>query len=93
VRTVDAGGGRWRGFGVPEPSTLTAAEFRMLPMLSTRLSFAEIGAELFLSPDTAKANAVSITPWPGRARHGHADARRQALAARIPIDRDVEASC
>jgi LuxR family maltose regulon positive regulatory protein len=29
-------------------------------LLSTHLSFAEIGAELFLSPNTAKTHAVSI---------------------------------
>ena len=41
-------------------SSLTAAELRLLPLLSTHLSFAEIGAELFLSPNTAKTHAVSI---------------------------------
>ena len=39
-----------RGSSVPGASALTAAELRLLPLLSTHLSFAEIGAELFLSP-------------------------------------------
>jgi len=39
---------------------LTAAELRLLPLLSTHLSFAEIAAELFVSPNTAKTHAVSI---------------------------------
>ena len=49
-----------RGSRVPGSSTLTAAELRLLPLLSTHLSFAEIGAELFVSPNTAKTHAVSI---------------------------------
>jgi LuxR family maltose regulon positive regulatory protein len=51
---------RERGSSVPGASALTAAELRLLPLLSTHLSFAEIGAELFLSPNTAKTHAVSI---------------------------------
>ena len=49
-----------RGSSIPGASALTAAELRLLPLLSTHLSFAEIGAELFLSPNTAKTHAVSI---------------------------------
>jgi LuxR family maltose regulon positive regulatory protein len=49
-----------RGTSVPGASALTAAELRLLPLLSTHLSFAEIGAELFVSPNTAKTHAVSI---------------------------------
>ena len=49
-----------RGSSVPGASALTAAELRLLPLLSTHLSFAEIGAELFLSPNTVKSQAVSI---------------------------------
>jgi LuxR family transcriptional regulator, maltose regulon positive regulatory protein len=48
------------GSGVPGASALTAAELRLLPLLSTHLSFAEIGDELFVSPNTAKTHAVSI---------------------------------
>jgi LuxR family maltose regulon positive regulatory protein len=41
-------------------SALTAAELRVLPLLSTHLSFAEMGRELFLSPNTVKTQAVSV---------------------------------
>jgi len=41
-------------------SALTAAELRLLPLLSTHLSFPEIGDELFLSRNTVKTQAVSI---------------------------------
>ncbi len=41
-------------------SSLTAAELRVLPMLSTHLSFPEIAAEMFLSPHTVKSQAMSI---------------------------------
>ena len=41
-------------------SALTAAELRLLPLLSTHMSFPEIGAELFLSPNTIKSQAISI---------------------------------
>jgi LuxR family maltose regulon positive regulatory protein len=41
-------------------STLTAAELRVLPALSTPLSFKEIGERLFLSPHTIKTHAMSI---------------------------------
>src|SRR5271165_3310649 len=41
-------------------SALTAAELRLLPMLSTHLSFPEIAEEMFLSPNTIKSEAMSI---------------------------------
>ena len=41
-------------------SSLTAAELRVLPMLATHLSFPEIGAEMFLSPNTVKSQATAI---------------------------------
>ena len=49
-----------RGSGVPGASALTAAELRLLPLLSTHLSFPEIGEELFLSRHTIKSQANSI---------------------------------
>ena len=49
-----------RSSSVPGASALTGAELRLLPLLLTHLPFAEIGAELFLSPNTAKTHAVSI---------------------------------
>jgi len=42
------------------PSALTAAELRLLPLLSTHLSFPEIAAELSLSPHTIKSQMKSI---------------------------------
>jgi LuxR family transcriptional regulator, maltose regulon positive regulatory protein len=49
-----------RGPSVPRASALTGAELRLLPMLSTHLSFAEIGEELFLSRHTVKSQAKSL---------------------------------
>jgi LuxR family maltose regulon positive regulatory protein len=49
-----------RGSSVPGASALTAAELRLLPLLSTHLSFPEIGEELFLSRHTIKSEANSI---------------------------------
>ena len=49
-----------RGSNVPGPSALTTAELRVLPLLATHLSFREIGAELFLSPNTVKSQAISL---------------------------------
>ena len=50
---------RQRGTATPGPSTLTAAELRLLPLLSTHLTAAEIAAELFLSPHTIKSQMQS----------------------------------
>jgi LuxR family maltose regulon positive regulatory protein len=41
-------------------SSLTAAELRLLPMLATHLSYAEIGDRLIVSRNTVKTHAVSI---------------------------------
>jgi len=41
-------------------SALTAAELRLLPLLSTHLTATEIAAELYLSPHTIKAEVKSI---------------------------------
>ena len=49
-----------RGASVPGASALTAAELRLLPLLSTHLSFPEIAAELFLSPHTIKSEMKSV---------------------------------
>jgi LuxR family maltose regulon positive regulatory protein len=49
-----------RGSSVPGASALTAAELRLLPLLSTHLSFPEIAHELFLSPQTIKSRMKSI---------------------------------
>jgi LuxR family transcriptional regulator, maltose regulon positive regulatory protein len=70
---------RVRGSGAPGASALTAAELRLLPLLSTHLSFAEIGAELFLSPNTAKTHAVSIYRKLNAGTRGQAVARAREL--------------
>lgn len=44
----------------PGVTTLTPAELRLLPQLSTHLSFPEIGERLFLSRHTIKSQAISI---------------------------------
>ncbi|MGO8888194.1 MAG: LuxR C-terminal-related transcriptional regulator [Streptosporangiaceae bacterium] len=41
-------------------SALTAAELRLLPLLSTHLSFPQIAGEMFLSRHTIKSQAMSI---------------------------------
>ena len=54
---------------------LTGAELRLLPLLSTHLSFPEIARELFLSCNTVKSQAYSIYHKLG------ASSRSQAVAA------------
>jgi len=39
---------------------MTTAELRLLPVLTTHLSFPEIAAELFLSPHTIRSQMKSI---------------------------------
>jgi LuxR family maltose regulon positive regulatory protein len=46
--------------GAPGASTLTIAELRLLPLLSTHLTFREIADRLFVSPHTVKTQAISI---------------------------------
>jgi LuxR family maltose regulon positive regulatory protein len=41
-------------------STLTAAELRLLPFLTTHLSFREIAERLFVSRNTVKSQAISV---------------------------------
>jgi LuxR family maltose regulon positive regulatory protein len=48
------------GQGTPGASSLTAAELRLLPLLSTHLTLLEIGERLHLSRNTVKTQAVSI---------------------------------
>jgi len=60
-------------------TALTAAELRVLPLLSTHLSFPEIGAELFLSPTTIKSHALSIYRKLGTRSRSQAVARAREL--------------
>jgi LuxR family transcriptional regulator, maltose regulon positive regulatory protein len=45
---------------LPGFSPLTEAELRVLPLLSTHLTFREIGEQLYLSRHTVKSHAMSI---------------------------------
>jgi len=50
---------------MPQTSTgsnsgLTGAELRLLPLLTTHLSFREIGERLFVSRNTIKTQAISV---------------------------------
>ena len=60
-------------------SALTAAELRILPMLSTHLSFPEIGKELFLSPHTIKSAMKSIYRKLGASTRNEAVTRAREL--------------
>ena len=64
----------------PGASSLTAAELRILPLLATHLSFPEIGAELFLSPNTIKSQAMSIYRKLGASSRSQAVTRSRELA-------------
>jgi LuxR family maltose regulon positive regulatory protein len=44
----------------PGATSLTTAELRLLPPLTTHLSFPEIADRLYLSPHTVKAQARSV---------------------------------
>ena len=55
-----------RSSDVPGALALTAAESRLLPLLSTHLSVPEIATELFLSPHTIKVTAEVDLPEAGR---------------------------
>jgi LuxR family transcriptional regulator, maltose regulon positive regulatory protein len=60
-------------------SALTAAELRLLPMLSTHLSFREMGEEMFLSPHTVKSEAISIYRKLGASSRNQAVTRAREL--------------
>ena len=49
-----------RGSAAHDFQTLTTAELRLLPLLSTHFTFREIGEMLFVSPNTVKSQAISI---------------------------------
>ena len=58
---------------------LTGAELRLLPLLSTHLSFPEIASELFLSRNTVKSQAYSIYHKLGASSRSQAVARSREL--------------
>jgi LuxR family maltose regulon positive regulatory protein len=61
------------------PSALTAAELRLLPLLSSHLPVPEIAAELFLSPHTIKSEMKSIYRKLGATTRTQAVARSREL--------------
>ena len=74
-RKVDAA--RPRGTG--SASTLTMAELRLLPFLSTHLSFQEIGQRLFVSRNTIKTQAIAVYRKLGVSSRSEAVARAAEL--------------
>ena len=60
-------------------SALTAAELRLLPLLSTHLSAPEIAAEMYLSVHTIKTQARSIYRKLGATSRSQAIARAREL--------------
>lgn len=70
---------RERGSSVPGASALSAAELRLLPMLSTHLSFPEMAAELFLSSHTIKSQMKSIYRKLGASSRSQAVTRAREL--------------
>jgi DNA-binding CsgD family transcriptional regulator len=70
------------GTAAPIPragQALTGAELRLLPLLSTHLSFPEIASELFLSRNTVKSQAYSIYHKLGASSRSQAVARSREL--------------
>jgi LuxR family maltose regulon positive regulatory protein len=68
-----------RGSSVSGASALTAAELRLLPLLSTHLSAREIAAELFLSPNTIRTEMKSIYRKLGASTRNQAVAQSRAV--------------
>jgi LuxR family maltose regulon positive regulatory protein len=69
-----------RGSPAAGASALTAAEMRLLPLLSTHLSFPEIAGELFLSPHTVKSQSRSLYRKLGTSSRSQAVSRARELA-------------
>ena len=70
---------RERGPSTPGMSALTGAELRLLPLLSTHLSFPEIAAQMFLSSNTIKSQANSIYRKLGASTRSQAVSRSRDL--------------
>ena len=65
--------------GAAGASSLTAAELRLLPLLSTHLSFREIGERLFVSSHTVRTQAYSAYRKLGVTSRSEAVTRAQEL--------------
>jgi LuxR family maltose regulon positive regulatory protein len=70
---------RQRGSGSPGASALSAAELRVLPLLGTHLSAAEIAAELFVSLHTVKSQQASLYRKLGASSRSQAVVRARQL--------------
>jgi LuxR family maltose regulon positive regulatory protein len=68
-----------QGTIAPGASALTAAELRLLPLLSTHLTFPEIAGELFLSRHTIKSQAFWIYRKRGTVSRSQAVTRAREL--------------
>ena len=68
-----------RGASTAGASSLTDAELRLLPLLTTYLPVKEIAAELFLSPSTIKNQAQSIYRKLGASTRSQAVTQAQEL--------------
>jgi LuxR family maltose regulon positive regulatory protein len=68
-----------RGGTMPGASALTAAELRLLPLLSTHLSLPEIAQEMFLSRNTIKSETTSIYRKLGASTRNQAVTRSREL--------------
>ena len=60
-------------------TTLTTAELRLLPLLTTHLSFREIAERLFVSRNTVKTQAISVY------RKLDASSRSDAIARAVEL--------
>ena len=65
--------------GSPGASSLTTAELRLLPLLTTHLTFPAIGERLYLSRHTVKTQAISVYRKLGVSSHSEAISRMQEL--------------
>jgi LuxR family maltose regulon positive regulatory protein len=70
-------------------SGLTGAELRLLPLLSTHLSFREIGEQLFVSRNTIKTQAISVYRKLGVSSRSDAVARAGELGLAAPRERSL----
>jgi LuxR family transcriptional regulator, maltose regulon positive regulatory protein len=64
---------------LPGSSSLSAAELRLLPLLSTHLSFREIGERLYISQNTVKTQAISVYRKVGASSRSEAVQRLQEI--------------
>jgi len=65
--------------GIAGVSSLTTAELRLLPLLPTHLTYAEIAERLYLSPHTVKTHATAVYRKLGVSSRGQAVQRLQEL--------------